>query len=233
MPRDSMAIGLAVLAGVAGLEAAAARPARLILLRHGEKKTSAELCDIGIARADALSQQYLGKGAPGNATIYGVGGKPDAFFAVTAHTQETAAPSAASWGQPVTAFSVPPKDPDEDSDLDIQTRKAAAVLGSAAYDGKTVVVVWEHKRIAKKAMNAEGTTFWSLLDLGDIPGADVPTSWEGANYDYFWIVDNTHAQPTFAAIRQTYPAAAQIPDNAWGEHPDPQRFAKFYQDCKD
>lgn len=203
MPRLSLAIGMAVLAGLLGLEAAAARPARLILLRHGEKKTSAELCDVGIARAQALSDQYLGKGASGNATIYGEGGKPDAFFAVTAHTQETAAPSAASWSLPVTAFSVPPKDPDEDSDLDAQTRKAAAAIGSAAYDGKTIVVVWEHKRIAKKVMNMEGTTFWSLLGLGDIPGADVPKSWEGANYDYIWIVDTTHAQPTFTAVRQT------------------------------
>src|SRR5271165_454609 len=146
------AAGAAAPAGAPGAESAQARPARIILLRHGEKKNSRELCDVGKLRAQALAAQYLGKGAPGNDVIFGDGGKPDAFFAVTAHTEETAAPSAGTWGMQPTMFSVLPDDPDEEADLDTQTQKAAAALASADYAGKTVVVVWEHKHIASETL---------------------------------------------------------------------------------
>ena len=186
--------------------AAIAEPARIILLRHAEKKNSRDLCDVGKLRAQALSDQYLGKGAPGNETIYGKGGRPDAFFAITAHTRETATPSAESWGMEPILFPVPPKDPDEESDLDTQTRKAATALASASYDGKIVVVVWEHKRIANKELNQDGKTLWALLKLGEIPDADAPQTWKGANYDYFWIIDTTTSPPTFTPVKQRYTA---------------------------
>ena len=226
--------GLLALAGALGAEAAQAHPARIILLRHGEKKNSSQLCDVGQLRAQALSDQYLGRGAPGNDAIFGKGGAPDAFFAVTAHTQETATPSAQSWGKQVTIFSVPPKDPHEESDLDAQTRKAAAALDSAEYDGKIVVVVWEHKHIAKKDLNKDGDTFWSLLNLGDIRNANAPKTWEGVNYDFFWIIDYTLSQPTFTVVQQEYaaPADAQVPNNPWGEDVDQTKFPEFYKDCK-
>jgi hypothetical protein len=233
--RVSIAVaGLVALVGGLATEAARAHPARVILLRHGEKIDSAVLCDVGNLRAQGLSAQYLGKGAPGNEAIFGTGRTPDAFFAVTAHTQETAAPSAESWGKKLTLFPVWPKDPNEDSDLDAQTQKAAAALNSAEYDGKIVVVVWEHKHIAKKDLNRNGSTFWSLLTLGEIPGASVPKSWEGANYDFFWIIDYANPQPTFTVVPQAYAsgAYAQVPNNAWGEDVDPTRFPDFYQDCK-
>ena len=140
MGKLATVAGLAVLASIIGAEAAWPRPSRIILLRHGEKKNSAELCDVGSLRAQALSDQYLGKGAPGNEIIFGKGGKPDAFFAVTAHTKETATPSAETWGKQVTAFWVPPKDPNEDADLDTETQKAATALSSFDYDGTTVVI---------------------------------------------------------------------------------------------
>lgn len=64
MRKLAIFAGLAALAGVLGAEAAQAHPSRIILLRHGEKKNSAELCDVGKLRAQALSDQYLGKGVP-------------------------------------------------------------------------------------------------------------------------------------------------------------------------
>ena len=128
MTRLAGAIGLAALAGALFAEAAAAQPARIILLRHGEKQNGAELCVVGTLRAEGLAAQYLGKDAPGNEILYGKGGKPDAFFAVTPHTQETAKPSADSWGLQLTVFSVPPKDPNEETDLGAETQKAAAAL---------------------------------------------------------------------------------------------------------
>jgi hypothetical protein len=77
---SSLAIaGIAAMAGALGAQAET-RPARIILLRHGEKKNSAELCGVGTLRAQALAAQYLGKGAPANGTIYGKGVAPDALF---------------------------------------------------------------------------------------------------------------------------------------------------------
>jgi hypothetical protein len=134
------------------------RPARIILLRHAEKKNAAELCSVGQLRAEALSAQYLGKGAPENDTIFGQGGEPDAFFAITEHTRETATPAAQSWGKQLTLFPVQPHDPNEDVDLNAQTRNAANALTSPNHNGQIVVVVWEHKRIANSALNANGDT---------------------------------------------------------------------------
>ena len=169
-----MMAGFLALAGVLGAAAAEARPARIVILRHGEKKNGAELCSVGQLRAEALSDQYLGKGAPGNDAMFGKGGTPDAFFAITTHTQETATPSAQSWGKQLIVFPVPQKDPDEERDLDKQTQKAAAALNSSDYDGKIVVVVWEHKHIAKKDLNKKDDTLRELLQLDDIPDANRP-----------------------------------------------------------
>ncbi len=228
MPRLSVVIGLAALAGVLGAEAARAQPSRIVISRHGEKTDGPELCTVGTLRAEALAAQYLGQGAPSNDAIFGKGGKPDAFFAVTRHTQETAQPSANSWGEQLTVFST--------GDLDADTRDAAAALDSTAYDGKVVVVVWEHKHIAEEDASGQEdpNTLRALLKLDQIAGAAAPLKWEGKNYDYFWIVDYTGPQPTFTAIQQDYTAAAyaQVPDNAWGVKVDKLQFPEFYKDCE-
>ena len=74
--------------------------------------------------------------------------------------------------------------------------------------------MWEHKHIAKENLT---DTFWTLLKLGGIPNANVPKSWAGTNYDYFWIIDYKSAQPTFTVVPQAYAstAYAQVPNNAW------------------
>ena len=97
------------------------------------------------------------------------------------------------------------------------------------------MIVWEHKHIAKKGLNKEGVTWRELLKLDQIPGAEVPKSWEGDNYDDFWIVDASGPQPTFTVIQQDYASAAyaQIPNNAWGAEVDGSQFPGFYQDCED
>jgi hypothetical protein len=218
--------GLFALAGVLGAEAAQAQPARIVILRHGEKKDSEKLCTVGKLRAQALSDQYLGKGAGQGQAIFGASGQPAAFFAITPHTVETATPSAESWGQKPVVF--------DSSDLDASTKKAAATLNGSAYDGKIVAVVWEHHHIADKDLNGKGVTLWSLLGLGKIPNANVPDNWEGVNYDYIWIVDTTTSPPTFQAIKQKYTAAAYaaVPDNDWGKAVDEKKFPEFYKDCK-
>jgi hypothetical protein len=48
---------------VAGLSSAIAHPKQIIILRHGEKTETSDLCPTGNLRADALAVQYLGKDA--------------------------------------------------------------------------------------------------------------------------------------------------------------------------
>ncbi len=82
---------------------AVAAPARIIVLRHGEKLNKWKLCDTGQERADALAATYLGKGA--SKSLFGKGVEP-VFVAITLHTLELLAPSAESRSAPIMLFSV-------------------------------------------------------------------------------------------------------------------------------
>ena len=159
--------------------------ARLIILRHGEKPTgqdsALQLSRPGKLRAQALAQTYLGKGA----TKSLLGGKgPDAFFAITPHTVETASPSAESWGLPVTAFWASAAGRDKNAALDMRTGEAAKRARHALERGKTIVMVWEHKRIAGAA-NPQ-TTLRRLLKLDRLDA--VPEKWPDDDFDTMWVV---------------------------------------------
>ena len=54
---------LAALFCLSSLTTVLATPARIIILRHGEKANAYKLCDIGRERAEALITTYLGRGA--------------------------------------------------------------------------------------------------------------------------------------------------------------------------
>src|SRR6185436_4855959 len=55
------------------------------------------------------------------------------------------------------------------------------------WDGKVVVMVWEHKHIADKKLTR---TLRNLLNLDKLTGKDhVHETWQGSNYDYFWSVE--------------------------------------------
>ena len=58
LARIILAVLISVLA-----QAASAAPARIIILRHGEKADAWKLCKIGQERAQALKLNYLGKNA--------------------------------------------------------------------------------------------------------------------------------------------------------------------------
>jgi len=77
-------LALAVLLCLSGLGAALATPARIIILRHGEKATAYKLCDIGRKRAEALATTYLGRGAA--KSLFPSGEAPAAILAITLHT---------------------------------------------------------------------------------------------------------------------------------------------------
>jgi hypothetical protein len=216
-------LALAVLLCWCWLAAAFAAPSRIIILRHGEKEGAWKLCGVGQARADALAATYLGRNAA--QSLFAAGEEPAAFLAITLHTLELAAPAAANWDLPVTMFSVlPQKGADVfDKGLDRRTQEAAAaLLANPAWQGKTVVMVWEHRHIANAKLVAkspgEAVTLRQLLQLDRLK--DVPETWPSGNYDYFWIVDYAggSATPTgFRMVKQAFEGRyAKLPTNEWG-----------------
>jgi hypothetical protein len=203
--------------------AAFAAPARIIILRHGEKANPWKLCETGSERANALAATYLG--AKATKSLFANGEEPAFFFAITLHTLELAAPAAATWDLPVTMFSVLPQKATEASEkaLDRRTQEAAAaLLGNPAWQGKTVVIVWEHKHVANAKLAAkssgEAVTFRQLLQLDRLK--DVPETWPASNYDYFWIVDYAGGSTTptgFHMVKQVFGGRyAKLPTNDWG-----------------
>src|SRR6476619_4647715 len=180
-------LALAVLLSWCSFAPAFAAPARIILLRHGEKAGAWKLCGVGQARADALAATYLGRNAA--QSLFAAGEEPAAFLAITLHTLELASPAAATWDLPVTMFSVLPQKATEavDKAANLRTEEAAAaLLANPAWQRKTVVMVWEHKHIANAKLAAkssgEAVTLRQLLQLDKLK--DVPETWPAANYDY-------------------------------------------------
>lgn len=220
--------GLAVAAGLAAAllpSVVAATPQRVIILRHGEKKNGYELCSVGVERAKALASVYLGRNA--GQTLF-AHQPPSAFLAITLHTLELASPAAGQWGLGVDDESVMPEpkrdDPHFVTKLNERTQRAArSVLDDARWDGKTVVMVWEHHHIADAKLEAqfpgEAVTLRQLLGLDTLP--DVPQTWPGGNYDYFWIVDfdpaKGRAPVRFRMVKQVFgPPWQNLPANDWG-----------------
>jgi hypothetical protein len=200
-------------------------PAKIIILRHGEKKNAFELCSTGLERSQALAAQYLGKGAA--KTLFAPGESPAAFFAITLHTIELASPAAQSWGAPLIAYTAVPIKGSSWGDsgpvLDARTQQAAKDVLDAKWNGKTVVMVWEHKHIAEPGLAA------SLANLLGFAGlAGVPDKWQGENYDYFWIVTYAGGKAaSFTAVKQSFDAPYDdLPQNDWGKKP------KMGADCE-
>jgi hypothetical protein len=204
------AVWFSSLAGLAALAAtpAEAQPSRVIILRHAEKLNAYALCDLGAERANALAKQFLGQG--GTQSLFAPGERPAGFMAVTLHPLETITPAAQTWGLPVIDYSVVPnKDADDDAEAEINARTQEAardLMSKHEYDGKNVVVAWEHKHIASRKLEkdyrGQDVTFRQLLRIGQ-----APESWSETNYDYFWIVDYAPGNPNpvkFQAVKQTF-----------------------------
>ncbi len=135
--------------------AAQAVPAEIILLRHGEKVNPFRLSAIGEERARAQAQVYLGKDASNG--LLPTGTQPAALMTVTLHTIETMTPTSLSWGIPETAYSAVPEwflsESQKKTQETTRTQEAAyALLHNPQYDGKAVIVMWEHARIASSKL---------------------------------------------------------------------------------
>ena len=201
-----------------------AAPARIIILRHGEKANPWRLCEVGTQRANALAVTYLGQNA--SKSLFANGEEPAFFFAITLHTLELAAPSVATWSKPIILYSAVPDESDDDElhvkALNGRTQEAAAnIMQNPALNGKTVVMVWEHKHIANAKLEAkvegEAVTLRKLLKLDVLPG--VPATWPGDNYDYFWIIDyppNSNVPSHFSMMKQEFGVPYKsVPANDW------------------
>jgi len=220
------------LAGILALvctTTALAAPRRVIILRHGETANGFAPSPTGLLRAEALTRQFLGKDA--TLSLFQPREQPAGILSITLHTVELISPVAASWGLPQVSFSVVPAT--EAGVLDnvaLNRRTQAAhrhLMHSLEYRGRTVVVCWEHDRIASAEIEAaypgERVTWRQLLELDGLPdgqGALVPTTWPDDIYDYFWIVDfdEKGRAARFESKRQTFVAPYDdLPQNLWGE----------------
>jgi hypothetical protein len=215
---------LAMLLFLTGIGTTLAMPARVIILRHGEKADKWDLCNIGEERADALVANYLGRGAA--KSLFAPNEAPAAFLAITLHSLELASPAAMSWHQPVTLYSVlPQKDEDKEEALDRRTQEAANDLKvNPLWQGKTVVMVWEHKRIANKKLEksspGQAVTLRELLHLDQLSG--VPQTWPSGTYDYFWIIEygnqGSDVPTRFSMVKQEFVGDYnEVPSNEWDE----------------
>lgn len=215
---------LAVLCGLT--LPAAALPKTVIILRHAEKESVTTLCRVGIDRSLALAAQYLGQGA--RDSLFASGERPAAFVAISLDTVQSASPAAATWEMPVIVFSaVPLPGVDPLPQLNLRTQQAAgAVMDDPRYDGKTVIMVWNHRHIADKTMELkfadQKVTLRQLLNLDKI--ADVPDTWPDRTYDHFWIVNfgtgGSRVPVSFRMVRQQFAAPfSAVPSSEWGKRP--------------
>lgn len=218
-----LAISAALLA--ASVTAVLAAPSRIVILRHGEKADDWKLCETGRQRAQALKYNYLGKDAA--KSLFTEDAPPAYFFAITLHTMELATPAVESWGKPIIYYSVLPEADEKKftEALNARTREAAGnILNNPALKGKTVVMVWEHRHIANKALDDKyqreaAVTLRQLFHLDILPG--VPREWPDDNFDYFWIVDfpeNSNVPSRFEMVKQEFGKSfPDVPANDWGE----------------
>jgi hypothetical protein len=221
--------------------AAYALPKQIIILRHAEKTDTGGLCSVGEGRKNALIAQYLGKGAKDSLFVRGE--QPAAFYAITGHTKETIEPAASTWP------GVPLKFPDKaykkkfPNDWENRWTKDAAKEVLTNYDGKIVVVAWEHHRIADEDSTKYPETLRRLLGI-DKYANDWSKNWCGSNYDFFWIVDydpsakydsESDVPPTPIKVTRElqdfggdYPAYP--PRNKWGA-PEPDEVFRGANHC--
>lgn len=140
---------------------------------------------------------------------------------------ELATPAVNSWSKPIIHYSVPPEEDEKKlaEALNDRTSEAAGnILNNPALKGKTVVMFWDHSRIANKKLDAKyeresAVTLRQLFHLDILPG--VPREWRADNYDYFWIVDfpdNSNVPYKFEMVKQEFGKSfPNVPANDWGE----------------
>jgi hypothetical protein len=172
-PMKHLLLSLLLVSAAAWPAASSAAPAEVIMIRHGEKPASGnELNDQGWQRAYALvdffttNNAVLAFGTP--AAIYAMGQKGSTG---SIRPIQTVTPLAQKLNLPI----LHPYLRDDTGQL------AQEILGTSAYDGKMVLVCWEHNAIPS-----------ILSALGWTSG---PDAWPGDAYDRVWILDFKDGKP--------------------------------------
>ncbi len=150
-----------------------AAPAQIIFLRHAEKPdVGAELNERGRERAAALVKLFT------QDTRVLEHGPAAAIFAMRPHAKKGSVRAIQTMEPTARALGI-------SSDTRLTRDEFAplvrAVMSSTAFDGKTVIVCWEHDAIPE-LMKAFG---WK----------DGPTSWSGKSYDRLWVLDFEKEKP--------------------------------------
>ena len=167
--RTPLIICLVLAGAAAAVAPAQAAPAQVILIRHAEKPASGnELDPRGFQRAKALAGFF--ENTP-SMTRYGT---PAAIYAMAPKDQngslrpiETVTPLADSLGLKINSA----YKKEELSSL------IGDILNTSAYDGKMVLVCWEHNMIPE-IVKGFG---WS----------GAPLSWDGSVFDRAWVLNFT------------------------------------------
>ena len=155
-----------LIAALAWAAPAWSAPAQVIVIRHGEKPAEGnDLDSRGFARADALVDFFEHNPA---VTKFG---PPAAIYAMkpsgsngSVRPIHTVAPLAKDLGLVI----------DADYLKDQLPQLVANILGNASYDGKTVLICWEHNAIP------------TLVE--DFGWTSAPRSWSGKVFDRAWVL---------------------------------------------
>ncbi len=171
-------MGLCVLFGLAGV--ALAQPAEVILIRHAEKPAVGnELNQKGRERAAALVAYFLE--TPELLEFK----TPVAIYAPLA-TRDHSVRSAETVAPLAEALRIPLN---RSFRKDETAQLAHEILHDKRYDGRTVVICWEHKVIPliAKALGAAG----------------APDKWHGEAFDRTWVIKfSPGSTPTFQDLPQ-------------------------------
>jgi hypothetical protein len=169
---------------------ALAAPAQVILIRHAEKpEYGNQLSERGFRRAEALVRFFLNEAA---VTRYGA---PAAIYAAAPKHEDssirsiqTVQPLAGALGQePIVKFTRG------------QARKLAAdIMENPAYDGRMVLVCWQHGNIYDIALELAQYNGSPQSALAALPG-----EWPDGVYDRVWLLDFNRGELTdFSDIPQ-------------------------------
>ncbi len=159
-----------------GAAAASAAPAQIIFIRHGEKPAQGnELNEQGFARAKALVPYF--QTSP-DVTKYGT---PAAIYAMkpkgptgSVRPIQTVTPLATTLGLTIISDYLK-----EDS-----AGLVKAVMSNTAYDGKMVLVCWEHNAIPDIV-----AAFASYTATSSSVTSTLPTAWDSSAFDRTWILN--------------------------------------------
>ncbi|MDR3606405.1 MAG: histidine phosphatase family protein [Oligoflexia bacterium] len=169
----SIALIVSAFAGICASGPAWATPAQVLIIRHGEKPDSGSgLSDLGQERAQALVSYFE------NDTQVTRFGTPAAIYAMAPTNGDTAGlrpvltvtPLAQALGLSIL---------DSYAQKDVQPL-AQDILSKPEYDGKMVLICWEHHMIPAIA-----------AALGVQP---QPDAWGKDVYDQVWEIDFTNGQ---------------------------------------